>query len=211
MRHIAIFGGTFDPVHLGHVGICEAIQSQFHFDSFYFLPCKIPTIKNPALASAEQRITMLRLALKNKPHFELDLREIARDTPSYMVDTLSSYRSEYPQDSITLIIGYDALLSLPNWHQWNKLLELANLLVVNREPFANQSMPQPIQQLLNTHQNDTVKSLFNSQAGKIVLFDAGYYDISSTEIKKRIKNKQDVDALLAKDVQEYIREWGLFQ
>ena len=111
MHSIAIFGGTFDPIHNGHILTSLAIQKSFQFSSYRFIPCKVPAIKPASTASTEQRIHMLRLALKNYNQFEIDLREIKRDTPSYMVETLKSLRKDYPYASITLILGFDAFLS----------------------------------------------------------------------------------------------------
>ncbi|TAL61872.1 MAG: nicotinate-nucleotide adenylyltransferase [Legionella sp.] len=211
MRSIAIFGGTFDPVHNGHIQTSITIQSQFHFDQFYFLPCKIPIIKPAAQANSDHRIAMLQLAAPLVPNAQIDLREITRDTPSYMVETLQSFRQEYPNAALTLIIGYDALLSLPEWYQWEKILGLANLLVINRQQFAAEPVPEVIHTLLTQHLKDSQQDLLQSLAGKIVLFDAGNYPISSTEIRQLLSEGKKVDHKLPKAVMNYIREWGLFQ
>lgn len=121
MYSIAIFGGSFDPIHNGHLQTSLAIQKYFNFDSYIFLPCKTPTLKPATVANSEQRIEMILRAINRyKQNFKLDLREIERTTPSYMVETLESFRAESPEASITLIIGYDAFISLSQWHQWQK-------------------------------------------------------------------------------------------
>ncbi|MCE0723497.1 MULTISPECIES: nicotinate-nucleotide adenylyltransferase [Legionella] len=211
MHSIAIFGGTFDPIHNGHLQASKFIQTHIKFDSYIFLPCKTPTIKPPTLANNEQRVEMLKLAIKEIPDFKLDLREIERDTPSYMVETLKSFRLEYSKASITLIIGYDAFLSLPRWHQWEKIITLANLLVINRKEFARQAVPEIMQEFLEKHQIKSKIELLNTQAGSVFLFDAGNYDISSTFIREEIEKGADVKNMLPHTVYEYIKDQGLYQ
>jgi nicotinate-nucleotide adenylyltransferase len=154
---------------------------------------------------------MIRLAINNSPDFEVDLREIERNTPSYMVDTLESFRLEYPNASITLIIGYDAFISLPRWHQWEKLITLANILVINRNEFAQQSMPKSLNSFLAQHQSKNKDTLLNQKAGIIFLFDAGHYEISSTTIRDEIKRKEDVALKLPENVLKYIKDEQLYQ
>lgn len=211
MRSIAIFGGTFDPVHNGHIQTSAAIQSNFHFDYYYFVPCKIPTIKPNSFANTQQRIDMLQLAIKNFKNFSLDLREVNRDTPSYMVETLKSFRDENEDASISLIIGYDAFLSLHHWHQWENIIELANLLVINRNNYAHLAIPEAVELLLKQHQCVRKSQLLTSRSGTIILFDAGNYEISSTDIREELKLKKNVEDKLPKAVYEYIKQSGLYQ
>jgi nicotinate-nucleotide adenylyltransferase len=211
MHHIAIFGGTFDPVHNGHLQTNLAIQSHFHFDDYYFLPCKIPALKPPTLANTTQRIDMLALAIKPFKNFHIDLREIYRDSPSYMVETLQNYRLEYADASITLIMGYDAFLSLPKWYQWEKIITLANLLVINRNQYSDRPIPDEIKALLTAHQSLEKRTLLKASHGVIYEFDAGDYPISSTEIRDQLQRKLNIETKLPKEVYEYIKQWGLYQ
>ncbi len=211
MHSIAILGGTFDPVHNGHIQTSLAIQSNFNFDTYYFLPCKIPSIKPPTCANTQQRIEMLQLAIKNHPDFKLDLREIKRDSPSYMVETLASFREEKKHAAITLIMGYDAFLSLPQWHQWERIIELANLLVINRTQFSDYSIPEAIKKLLIEHKTENKTELLDKPAGAIYLFDAGNYEISSTHIRKELKKNKSVETKLPKEVYEYIKRQALYR
>lgn len=210
MHSIAIFGGTFDPIHNGHLQTSLAIQTYFKFDDYVFLPCKIPAIKPPALANNQQRINMIELAIKNYPSLKIDLREIERDTPSYMVDTLESFRLQYPEAAITLIIGYDSFISLPRWYQWEKLITLANILVINRDEFAQQEIPIVMHNFLKTHQSNDQNALLKHQAGTVFLFDAGHYVISSTAIREELKQEKDVSLKLPKEVYQYIKDEGLY-
>lgn len=211
MYSLAIFGGTFDPVHNGHIQTGITIQNNFHFDSFCYLPCKIPALKPPAHANNEQRIEMLQLALKNRPDFSVDLREIKRNSPSYMVETLKSFRKEHQNASITLILGYDSFISLPQWHQWTQILTLANILVINRNHFKQTAIPEELNPFMIQHRNDSKDALLNTKAGTICFFDAGNYPISSTDLRNKLRNKQDVANALPQSVYEYIKQWALYQ
>ncbi|STY29066.1 nicotinate-nucleotide adenylyltransferase NadD [Legionella wadsworthii] len=211
MHSIAIFGGSFDPIHNGHLQVSVSIQHHFNFDSYIFLPCKTSTIKPPTLANNGQRIEMIHLAIKDFPEFKMDLREIERPTPSYMVETLESFRAELPNDSISLIMGYDAFLSLTRWHQWEKIITLSNLIIINRSEFSHFPPSKTMEKFLKEHQVIKKWELLNSKAGKVFLFDAGNYEISSTSIREEIKKGADVRKQLPEKVYHYIKCQELYQ
>lgn len=210
MHSIAIFGGTFDPIHIGHLKTSLTIQAYFKFDSYVILPCKIPVTKAPARATQEQRIKMIELAIKKFSFFKVDSRELERDSPSYMVDTLESFRLDFPQAAITLIIGYDAFHSLMHWHQWEKLITLANILVINRNEFAQQELSEPMHNFLKTYQSEDKTAILKERSGTIFLFDAGDYTISSTKIRESIKQNIDVSHMLPPEEYQYIKNEGLY-
>ncbi|MFT4058746.1 MAG: nicotinate-nucleotide adenylyltransferase [Legionella sp.] len=210
MYTIAIFGGTFDPIHNGHLQTSLAIQKEFRFDSYLFLPCKIPALKPLAHTTNQQRVHMLELALKDYPCFKIDLREIERHTPSYMIETLESFRKEFPEAAITLIMGYDSFLSLPQWHKWQKLICLANILVMSRLEFITEKTSEVMHQFLKKYQTQNQTVILNQKAGSVFLFDAGHYEISSTKIRKAIHDKQDLAWQLPKEVDQYIKDEGLY-
>ncbi|MFA6303560.1 MAG: nicotinate-nucleotide adenylyltransferase [Legionella sp.] len=204
MLSLAIFGGTFDPIHQGHLKICNAIENYFNFDSVFFVPCKIPLLKTKAQATNQQRIDMLQLALSPYPKFRLDLRELERESPSYMIDTLKSFRKDYPQTSLTLIIGYDAWLTLPQWHQWQSLINFAHILVVTRGDNSQQELPDELNKLLRAHETQDKAAFLTQQAGCIMHFNAGDYEISSTQIREDIKLGKDVAGLVPEEIRAYI-------
>jgi nicotinate-nucleotide adenylyltransferase len=210
MHTIAIFGGTFDPIHNGHLNVSLNIQTDFKFDSYLFLPCKVPTMKPSAIAKEQDRINMIKLAIKNYPDFKIDLREIERDTPSYMVKTLESFRFEFPDSAITLIIGYDSFLTLPHWYEWEKLITLANILVVKRNECSKLELSNQMHDFLKKYQSMDKTSILKKSKGVIFLFDAGHYPLSSTEIRKKLKQKKDLGAVIPKEVYQYIKDEGLY-
>lgn len=211
MHSVAIYGGAFDPVHHGHIQTALHLQTHFHFDEFYFLPCKDPVLKPATYASSQQRVAMLQLALKDLHEFLIDLREINRKSPSYMAQTLKSIREKAPDKSINLIIGYDAFLTLDKWHQWQDIIKLANLIVINRLESTQEPIPLALNHLLECHEINSNHDLLTHGFGAILFYDAGHYAISSTLIRDKIKKGEDVSALLPKLVDDFLRQQGLYQ
>lgn len=211
MPDILIFGGTFDPVHNGHVEVAMAVQNHCYFEHFIFLPCKVPVLKNNAHASPQQRLDMLHLALQDYSgyNFEIDEREIARDSPSYMVTTLEDYRLESGQDiAITLLMGRDSFAELPRWYNWEKLLQLCNILVIDRPGYIN--FPDPICHLLNQHETVNLPDLKTQPHGKIYRFKAGRYDYSSTSIRQLLLENKTNQLPLSVSVKQYINQFNLY-
>lgn len=212
LPNLLIYGGSFDPVHNGHLNTAQAIQNHMKFDRFLFLPCKTPVLKNPATASCEQRIQMLKLGLAPYSQFSIDSREINRDTPSFMVDTLQSFRDELGINlSITLLIGMDAFLNLPQWHNWQNILKYCNLLVMQRAQTTIEIMPKVLKDLLITHEVFDKTELLNHPFGKIYQYNAGQYPVSSSLIRHRIKEGRSIKELLPENVYLYIIQQHLYQ
>ncbi|CEK10869.1 nicotinate-nucleotide adenylyltransferase [Legionella hackeliae] len=213
MRNLIIYGGTFDPVHEGHLKTANNIQNHFHFDQFIFLPCKIPVLKNKAIATPAQRIEMLELALKNQPeNFTIDLSEINRESPSYMVSTLENFRQQLGENvAMTLLIGQDTFLQLPKWYQWYRLLDLANLLVIKRYGVCDTTLPEELTQLLNTHEVSNDETLLNTSCGLIYRYDAGEFNISSTWLRHELAQGKNVCEYLPKEVLSYIKKNKLYK
>lgn len=212
LHNILIYGGSFDPPHFGHIKTVLAVQNQVQFERVIFLPCKTPVLKKATTASCDQRIQMLKLALTGQLEFEIDPREIQRDTPSYMVDTLQSFRDELGENiSITLLLGMDAFLQLPQWHAWHKLLELSHLLVMKRAHVDNKIMPEQLKSLLNKHEIYNETELAKQSRGKIYQYNAGEYSISSSDLRGKIKSGEDVQSYLPELVYQYINENKIYK
>ena len=211
-KNLLIYGGSFDPPHLGHLNIALNVQRHFHFQSFIFLPCKTPVLKQPTMATATSRIDMLKLMLKRHSEFSISTREIDRKSPSYMAETLASYRNELgPSISITLLLGMDAFLNLNRWHAWEKIPGLCNLLIIKRPSELDHKIPNALKSLLLDHQCSNPLVIKNHPYGKIAYFEAGEYFISSTQIREKIQLKIEIHTDLDPVVYDYIRTHRLYQ
>ena len=129
---IGILGGTFDPIHLGHLRLALEAYEKYKLSEVRFIPCRSPVHKKDPIASTQHRIAMLKLALKSHPDFVLDQREITRKTPSYMIETLQSLKKEMPQQSLGLILSATDMDTFTQWHCWKDILALAKLFIMPR-------------------------------------------------------------------------------
>jgi len=208
---IGILGGTFDPVHNGHITIATTLLEQLNLKEVRLLPCKIPVLKPDAQATPEQRLDMLSLAIKDHPGLVIDERELRRKSPSYMVDTLTSLREEFPDTPLCLIIGMDSFIELEEWHQWEKLIKLAHFIVVNR-PHVTLTESGPIKELLAKHQVTDPSELHSKVAGHIFLFDiTPPIDISSTYLRGEIASgSSNPSSILPQSVWKYIQKHQLY-
>lgn len=213
MKPIGIFGGTFDPVHFGHLRSALELKEQLGLESVHLIPCNIPPHRTQPHASAEQRRIMLELAVAEEPELLLDGRELERSGPSYMVDTLRSLRQEYGDTrSLSLIIGADAFLGLPNWYHWQELVQLAHIVVAHRpgwllDEFA---LDAPLQLLLQQHRLSEVKQLCDAPAGGVLFQPVTQLAISASDIRQRIADGGSANYLLPQPVWDYIRQQNLY-
>jgi nicotinate-nucleotide adenylyltransferase len=142
---IGIFGGTFDPVHLGHLRLALSLVDHYHLEEVRFVPCKQPVHKQAATVSAEHRLAMLKLAVEKQPNFIVDDREIKRSSPSYMIETLQSFKHEMPTQVFGLILGSDALAHFTSWYHWQEIIKIVKLLIVPRPSFGSTSVRLELQ------------------------------------------------------------------
>jgi nicotinate-nucleotide adenylyltransferase len=154
---------------------------------------------------------MLQLALMPYPTFEIDTREMDRKTPSFMIETLRDFRAELGHNtSLTLMLGWDAFLQLPNWHQWRAILETSHILVVMRPYINKEPLPLVLKYVLEQHQVSQPPSLLHTAQGSILTLEAGNYPISSQQIREALLLQQDVTNMLPETVLHYIKEQGLY-
>ena len=209
---IAILGGTFDPVHNGHILPAKHVAQWLGLAQIYLMPANIPPHKSSVSASAKQRVDMVKLVCGDDELFTCDEREINRTTLSYTVDTLREIKQAHPDQIIFFIIGMDSLLTFPQWHQWQDILTLCHLVVNCRPDYPLEKLTPCHQALLKKHQLDKTTSpqSITQQAGYILFPPEIACDISSTQIRNNIKNNKKCEHLLPNKVENYIRDNQLY-
>ena len=132
MRPIGIFGGTFDPIHYGHLRTALELKALLDLDKVHFVPCANPPHRTAPMSDGALRLRMVEAAIRGEPGFVADDRELKRAGVSYTIDTLASFRAELPGRSLCLLLGMDAFLGLPQWRRWRELTTLAHIVVAHR-------------------------------------------------------------------------------
>ncbi|MBC7984769.1 MAG: nicotinate-nucleotide adenylyltransferase [Candidatus Obscuribacterales bacterium] len=205
MFPIGIFGGTFDPIHYGHLRTAFELQQALRLTEIRFMPAGNPPHREQMIATTEQRVAMVAAAIADHPGFVMDDRETRREGPSYSVDTLAQLRAEFPERPLCLIVGMDAFLGLPNWHQWRDILQLSHLVVAHRPGWKAPTMG-PLGEVLVDHGTGGVNDLHDSLAGKIFIHAVTQLEISSTEVRKLIGAGRDPRYLMPDGVRTLIAQ-----
>ena len=164
MRPIGIFGGTFDPIHCGHLRTAFELWQELRLEEVRLLPAGTPPHRDQLYASAELRLQMVRAAVADQSSFIVDDREVRRTGLSYSVDTLTELRREYPERSLCLLLGMDAFLGLPHWHRWRELLDLAHIVVAHR-PGWRAPTTGPLGEVMVDHGTGSIRELHTRPAG----------------------------------------------
>jgi nicotinate-nucleotide adenylyltransferase len=210
MRTIGIFGGTFDPIHFGHLRTAFELLQALRLHEMRFMPAGNPPHREVTVASAPVRLAMVQAATQGQPGFVVDDREIRREGLSYSVDTMRTLRTDFPDHSLCLIVGMDAFLGLPKWHQWRELLDLAHLVVAHRPGWRAPSMG-PLGELLVDRGTGRIGDLHESHAGCIYIHAVTQLEISSTEVRKLIAAGRDPRYLMPDAVRAIIDETGCYR
>jgi nicotinate-nucleotide adenylyltransferase len=206
---LALFGGTFDPVHYGHLRCAEESRQKLCLDKLFLLPAGQPAHKDSPGASTAQRLHMLHLAQKEFPQLELDLSEINREGPSYMVDTLAGIRGQNPDKPLILLIGQDSANELNRWHRWSELFSLAHIVILSR-PGIEVGYRSELAQQIEKRLVDDANMLSQSQAGCVLQLKVNAIDICATTIKSMMQLGRSPSSMLPGSVLEYIIENGLY-
>ena len=206
---LALFGGTFDPVHYGHLRCAEETRQKLGLKNLYLLPAGTPPHRKPPLATTGQRLEMLRLAQTEFPQLEIDDRETRRSGPSYMADTLQEIRGEFPHRPLLLIIGQDAANHLHSWFHWEQLFSLAHIVIMTR-PGAKTEYPGDLARQIQPRLSSDVQQLLHSQAGAVLHLEVESIDISATIIKSIIRLGRSPKSMLPGAVLDYINENRLY-
>ena len=209
LEPLALFGGTFDPVHYGHLRCAEEARQKLNLDQLYLLPAGTPPHRSTPLATAKQRLEMLQLAQMEFPHLAIDDREVRRDGASYMVDTLKSFRQEFPQRSLLLLIGQDAANDLHSWFEWEQLFELAHIIILTR-PGVKMKYRQDMAKQLQRRLISDVQKLLRSEAGMVLQLEVASIDISATTIKSIMRLGRSPRSMMPETVWVYINENRLY-
>lgn len=181
MKPLAILGGTFDPVHIGH--LCVAWEaSELLGAEVHLLPASVPPHRPPPIASVEQRVAMLRAALAGQDRLQLDLRELERAGPSYSVDTLEALRAEHGDRPLVLLMGADAFAGLLTWHRWQRLFELAHLGVFARPGF-EAAWPAELDEVVQGRRATLDDDWRHHPAGRVLPLDVTPLEVSATRIR----------------------------
>ncbi|MDQ7016924.1 MAG: nicotinate-nucleotide adenylyltransferase [Gammaproteobacteria bacterium] len=209
MSPIGIFGGTFDPVHYGHLRPALEMQQDLNLSEVRFIPCRIPPHKTKPKASVEHRLAMLQLALEGLEGMCVDQRELQREGISYMVDTLTSLRQELGERPICLILGMDAFAGIHRWHRWRDLLRLAHLVVASRpgSEVPLRGVPGDLLQHFSTRQP---RRLLEKPSGVVLLHPVTQLDISATQTRKLAAKSGDLRFLMPEKVRNYIEQHRLY-
>ncbi len=192
-----IFGGSFNPVHKGHIHLAESIRQELGLDRIFFVPSRISPHRSSAeYVSAEDRLEMLRLACREREGLEVCSYELDSDRVSYTIYTVEYFREIYPEDELFLLVGSDMLMSFDKWYRFEDILKITALAVCSRNEGDMNQLHEKAGEL--------------SGFGRIFLIPASPVEVSSTEIRKKIAKKQKISCYLDENVVQYIRLKNLY-
>ncbi len=206
MKAVAIFGGTFNPIHFGHLCIAEEIRTKFNLDKVIFVPTNLPPHKNPSdLVSARQRWLMTHLATVSNPCFEVSTFEIDSGGKSYAVDTIKHFRKHFGDKvKIYFIIGADMLVGIAAWKNIGEILKLCRFIAVSRPGY-------DVQKIFNQYYLSSKNTSIASELMENVLVeDVATLDISSTSIRQRVKEWKSIKYLVPETVEQFIHNQQLY-
>jgi nicotinate-nucleotide adenylyltransferase len=220
LLRIGLLGGTFDPVHIGHLALARTALDALSLNQLRFIPSGQPWQKARSITPAEHRLKMLHLALtpwldesnNGQGLMSIDALETRREGPSYTIDTLIELRQQLNQEqknstSLVLILGSDQFRNLATWHRWNELLHYCHIAVTQRESIGLSDLPEPVEQLLQTHGCQTLP---DKAAGSIVFFSMPPVAVSSTALRRSLELHEDVTTLVPSTVLHYIQQNKLY-
>lgn len=207
---IGVLGGTFDPVHLGHLRTALEVLEHCRLSGVRLIPCAVPPHRPAAVASTGLRLRMLQAAVAGDSRFAVDERELRRPGPSYTVDTLLSLRAELGPVSLCLIVGADAFLGLPAWHRWREIVALCHIVVVHRPGWELTGGAEEVAGLLRERRSDDPEALRSSPAGAIRVQPVTALDISSSAIRVLVAGGGDPKFLVPDAVRDLISSSGCY-
>ena len=213
-RCIGVFGGTFDPVHSGHIAVAQAAQRRFHLDAVYFVASSRPPHKSkPALTAFVHRYAMVSLACAGHPGFIPSLAEAPLDGAAphtfYTVDTIRRFRREHPDDRVSFIVGADQFLEIPTWRHYEALLDSCDFIIASRPGFRLEALRLVIPpEKLGRAAADPHKIVLHKSVVHLLTTVASH--VSSTEVRHRAEKRQSIHGLVPASVEEYILSQALY-
>jgi nicotinate-nucleotide adenylyltransferase len=194
-----VLGGTFDPIHNGHLAVAEKVRRRLNLDEVIFVPAGRPWLRGDSpLSAAAHRVRMVQLALADKPCCRLSLMEIERVGPSYTIDTINQLKAELgPEVALYFILGWDNLAKLPRWHEPRELVRACSLVAVPRPGYDKPDL-------------EPLEARLPGLAGSLILLDAPRVDVSASLVRERVGRGLSVSELVPGPVADYIREQGLY-
>lgn len=202
-KKLGIFGGSFDPVHLGHITTLSKIKKLHNFDEIIFIPTFIVNSRKKTVATPAQRIKMLEISLY-KHNFNIDLREIKRKGTSYTIDSLRSIQQESPNVDLVLIVGSDTFYTLPKWREYEEILNLCNIIILKRDGNSYDSIIKKSPKFLSEKITKDVTVFDSKRYGNILYEDTIEIRISSSMVREKLRNNQLINGLVDKDLQEWL-------
>jgi len=211
-RAIGLFGGTFDPIHFGHLRPALELLEDLSLTEVRMVPCRLPPHRDRPTVTAADRLAMLERAVAGEPRLPIDHRELERPGPSYMVDTLASIRREEGDTPLCLLLGSDAFLGLDRWHRWEALAELAHIVVAHRPGWdLHGSLAGALRRLVDARRVAHAEALQERPAGALHFAPVTQLEISATGIRERIAQGRSIRYLLPEAVREYIDSRQLYR
>ncbi len=197
---LGIFGGTFDPVHYGHLILAETAREACRLDEVRFLPAYSPPHKrDQSISTGKHRVEMLELATAGYPEFVVDQRELNRQGTSFTVETLAEITEQLPEAELHFLMGADSLIDLPNWKQPQRIAQLAKIVAVNRDSNSSEDLREAVNNLPDVIQ------------GSVEIVEMPQIGISARDLRLRISEKRSIRFLTPRAVERYIQEHGLYR
>ena len=210
--HVGIFGGTFNPIHLGHIRSAEEIRQTCALDHIYFVPAARPPHKDAGeLVSSRHRLRMVELAVADEPAFSASAAELERAGPSYSVDTIRHFRAMLPSASLSFILGLDAFLAIQTWKDYRTIPWLCNLIVTSRPGTPRPRCPLPVDFQSAFCYDPVLRMYTHPSQSTLVLREISGLDISASAIRRDIRNARSVRSLVPPVVAAYIADHDLYR
>ena len=212
---VGIFGGTFDPIHYGHLRIAEEIVKTVGLQKLYFVPAGMPRLRHSPVASPQHRVEIVRLAIQKNPDFVLDEREINRDGVSYSIDTVREFKQEFGEEiRLCFVLGADAFINLPEWNNWKELFNLCHFIVSTRPGYTltliKELLSKELREECSQRWVSNTESLKKDTSGLIFIASTTMLDISATSIRAHIADGRSVRHLVPSVTVNYISENKLY-